>query len=105
LIVQCAVCVERIVSENISCLLRLLTQFRHALRSRLDERVKLLRRLAEYLHCDRVALGFIFHFAQRVDDLPVNRIAVAHIAFSVVNGNAEFVICLGDFVHFRLNGL
>ena len=105
LIVKCAVGIEGIIAENIPGFLRLLAKLRHSLRTRFDERVQFLGGLAEDGHCDGITLGFVFHFAEGIDDFPIDGVAVTHIAFSVVNGNTELLISFGHFVHRRGNGL
>ena len=105
MVVKSAVCVEGIVPKHISGFFGFLTEFCHSLRPGFNERVQFLGRLTENGHCNRITLGFIFHFTEGVDNFPIHGIAVTHITLGIINGNSELMVSLGHFVHLGGNRL
>ena len=105
LVIECAIGIKGIVTKHIARLLSLFAKLRHSFRTCLNKRVQFLCGLTEYLHCDSITFGFVFHLTESIDNLPINGVAITHIAFGIINGNTELVISLCHFVHCRGNRL
>ena len=58
-------------------------------RARFYDRVELLRGLAEYLHCEGVALGLVVYPGERVDHLVKDLLRITKLAVAVVDAYAE----------------
>ena len=67
-------------------------------RARLDQRIQLLRALAEQLHGQRVPFGLVLHVSEGVDQLPVHRFRVPELAVLVRHRDAEGRIRFGELL-------
>ena len=67
----------------------LLGKLRYRFAAGKDKRVQLLGRLAEELHCYRVAFGFVAHLAESVNDFVEDVLVVSQVAVSVFDGDAD----------------
>ena len=68
---------ERFGIEHRADVVRFLAIRRQLIRARRNQRVQFLRALSEKLHCNRVALGFVFDLAEPPDHFVENLAVVA----------------------------
>ena len=81
--------VEHVVAHDRPGVVRFLRQLVEPVRACRDERIQILRRLPEELHCRGVALRVVLNLSERVQNVPVDRLGVAEVALAVRNCNAE----------------
>ena len=81
--------VEHVVAHDRPGVVRFLRELVEPVSACRDERIQILRRLPEELHCRGVALRVVLDLSESVQHVPVDRLGVAEVALAVRDGHAE----------------